>query len=624
MTDTSQDAPPPPERSPQGSVQDRGSTVSMTSTTTGLPDRYRPIDQVGPDEPTPTGVIQCWRAKDRVLNRDVAIRVHTPAGPAAHAWISRALTAGGLATPALAMVYDASEGSGDPQSPGGAAYVVNEWIDGETLAERLSRGPMPDREVRTVLRRLAEGVAEAHRVGLAVGGLTPENVVLRPNGLVGLRAVPAANGTIDGDITALGALLEACLTGLAPSSGARPLSGPSDLLALVRRARSSEAGQGLSSVAAMASLLAERPRTGPGGSSNSHQHRTEPHRDDTDSGWLRRLRERRPDAAVESAPAAGAAADGEAVRLDPQTLPPVPRVRPVSQSDTALSSTALGGDTIDAGSVGPRGAYAVPPVAATRGPAAAEGRSWADPDESLDVLADDEGYGGYGGYGGPPTGDTDLEDDEDGARRHRLVVIGLPLLALIVVIGLAWWVGSTVLDVTDSVDEVQGSTPSASASADGSGGGGAAAGAPVPIVTAEVFDPEGDGEPENDQDVPLAYDDDPSTSWSTLEYRGSPAFGNLKGGVGLLLDLGDSQSLSGVTITSTAPGATVEIRTAAEPADALDGFDPAADGTVGDGTEFAFEEPVDARFVLVWITGLVSSENGFSADIAEVAVNAAA
>ena len=93
MTDTSQEASPPPEHLPGRSVQDRGSTVSMTSTTTGLPDRYRPIDQVGPDEPTPTGVIQCWRAKDRVLNRDVAIRVHTPAGPAAHAWISRALTA---------------------------------------------------------------------------------------------------------------------------------------------------------------------------------------------------------------------------------------------------------------------------------------------------------------------------------------------------------------------------------------------------------------------------------------------------------------------------------------------------------------------------------------------------
>ena len=193
----------------------------MTSTTIGLPDRYRPLEQVGPDEPTATGVIHCWRAKDRVLNRDVAIRVHTPAGAAAHDWISRALTAGGLATPALAMVYDASEGTGDPQSPGGAAYVVNEWIEGETLTERLARGPIPDRELRTVLRRLADGVAEAHRVGLAVGGLTPDNVVLRPNGLVGLRAVPAATGTVEGDIAALGALLEVGLTGLAAGGSRR-------------------------------------------------------------------------------------------------------------------------------------------------------------------------------------------------------------------------------------------------------------------------------------------------------------------------------------------------------------------------------------------------------------------
>jgi eukaryotic-like serine/threonine-protein kinase len=257
MTGPSRDDTPPPEQSPRRPEKERGSTVSMTSTTTGLPDRYRPLDQVGPDEPTATGVIRSWRAKDRVLNRDVAVRVHTPAGPAAHAWISRALTAGGLATPALAMVYDASEGTGDPETPGGAAYVVNEWIDGQTLAERLAQGPMPEREVRVILRRLAEGVAEAHRVGLAVGGLSPENVVLRPNGLVGLRAVPAATGTIDGDIAALGGLLEVALTGLDPADAEpQPLTGPSDLVALVRRTRSTEPGQGLSSVAAMAALLA--------------------------------------------------------------------------------------------------------------------------------------------------------------------------------------------------------------------------------------------------------------------------------------------------------------------------------------------------------------------------------
>src|SRR3954465_15761051 len=158
-------------------------------------------------------------------------------GRAAPAGAGRARPAGGLATPALAMVYGAAEGSDDPQAPGGAAYVVNEWIDGETLAERLASGPMPEREVRTVLRRLTEGVAEAHRVGLAVGGLTPGNVVLRPNGPGCLRAVPAATGTIDVGDAALGSLLEACLTGLDPADPLpRPLSGPSDLLESFSRA----------------------------------------------------------------------------------------------------------------------------------------------------------------------------------------------------------------------------------------------------------------------------------------------------------------------------------------------------------------------------------------------------
>ena len=593
MTGSVQGTPPPSERSRRGTDQDRGSTVSMTSTTTGLPDRYRPLDQVGPDEPTPTGVIRCWRAKDRVLNRDVAIRVHTPSGPAAHAWITRALTAGGLATPALAMVYDASEGSGDPQTPGGAAYVVNEWIDGETLSERLSRGPLPDREVRTVLRRLAEGVAEAHRVGLAVGGLTPENVVLRPNGLVGLRAVPAATGTIDGDIAALGALLEVCLTGLGAGQGA--LTGGPDLVALVRRARSSEPGQGLSSVAAMAALLAERPRTGPGPS-----HKTT---DETDSGWLRRLRERKPDVA----PVGEAAA--EPLRLDPDTLPPVPGVRPLTQSGTALTSSALGGDTIDAGFVAPSaGAYAGTRAAFPAG----SGNTWTGPDSGTFGVLD-----GPDGYDVPPA------DDEDGARRHRLLVVGLPLLALIVVIALAWWFASTLLHVTGSVDQVDGSGPSVSAPSESSGSASATPGAAVTLASENVFDPGGDGQPENNQDVPKAFDGDPSTSWSTLTYQGSPAFGNLKDGVGLLLDLGKSQAVGGVTLTTTTPGATVEIRTADQPGTAVDDFAAAADGTLEASSDLTFDKPVTARYVLVWITGLVRTPDGFSADLSEVTVHAA-
>jgi hypothetical protein len=202
-------------------------------------------------------------------------------------------------------------------------------------------------------------------------------------------------------------------------------------------------------------------------------------------------------------------------------------------------------------------------------------------------------------------------------------VIGLPLLALVVVIALAWWVGSTVLDVTDSVDDVQGSTPSASASASGTTGAPAAAGAALPIAGGDVFDPQGDGDPDNPGDVALTFDGDTATSWSTYEYRGSPAFGNLKDGVGLLLDLGSAQNVAAVTLTTSAPGATVEIRTGDSADGDLDAFTVAADGELQDETELAFDKPVSARYVLVWITGLVPSEGGFSASVAEVAVQAA-
>jgi hypothetical protein len=555
----------------------------MTSTVTGLPDRYRPLDQVGPDEQTETGVIQTWRAKDRILNRDVAVRVHTPAGPAAHAWITRALTAGGLATPALAMVYDASEGSvgteGEGGTPGGAAYVVNEWIDGEALSDRLAEGPLPEREVRTVLRRLADGVAEAHRVGLAVGGLTPDNVVLRPNGLVGLRGVPAASGTIDGDVAALGALLEVCLTGLRPGeTEPRPLHGPSDLVALARRARSTEPGHALSSVAAMAAILAERPRSRPATNGSSRAERADGRAD-------RQRAERQ-------------AADGqrtdEPVRLSADTMPPVPPARP------AVSPVITGGDTVNAANI-------VPAVGAYAGSRSDDG--------GLRPLSDDL-------YTGPPTGSTDLDEDDRGGR-HKLLVIGLPLLALLVVVALAWWVGTSLLSVAGSVDDD--STPSISVPTAGAPAGDdpAPTGAGVAVQSAEIFDPEGDGEPENDGDVPLTFDGDAATTWSTLNYRGSPAFGNLKPGVGIVYDLGSSQQVGGVTVVTPSPGATVEVRTAETAAGSLDGFQVASTATLEDTTEVSFEEPVQARYVLLWVTGLVEGPDGFAAQIGEVTVQAA-
>ena len=540
----------------------------MTSTTTGLPDRYRPLDQVGPVETTATGVIHCWRAKDRILNRDVAIRVHTPGGPAAREWITRALTAGGLATPALAMVYDAAEGSGGPQAPGGAAYVVNEWIEGRTLAERLADGPMSEREARTVLRRLAEGVAAAHRVGLAVGGLTPETVVLRPNGLVGLRSVPAASGTVQGDVAALGELLEYCLTGRRPgtASAGGTAGMPPDLAALVRRARSTEPGAGLSSVAAMAALLAERPRTG---------HTADPARapDESDSGWLRRLRERR-------------------------------------EEDRAEHD---GGVTVDPAPTRDASGTAYPPLAA-RGLPPVPGRRYEDDEDDLLPLS-----AGVGGAAGDPGADPrDREDD----RRRRLLVVGLPLLALAVVIALAVYLGSRI-SVPDDVTGDQAPVPGAPSSSAGQAGEDTEGttpptGGPAPTITGgTVYNPFGDGEPENPDEVPLSFDGDPSTAWSTVTYRGSPAFGNLKEGVGVLYDLGSEQALAGIGVSGS-DGATVEVRVGEQPDGDLGSYRVVADGELGASTDLSFDEPVTTRYVLLWVTGLAPSDGGFSAEVAEV------
>ncbi|MEU2347669.1 hypothetical protein [Modestobacter sp. NPDC049651] len=549
----------------------------MTSTTTGLPDRYRPLDPIAPEERTPTGVIRSWRARDRVLNRDVALRVHTPGGPAAREWITRALTAGGLASPALAMVYDAAEGTGGTE-PGGAAYVVNEWIEGPRLSERLAEGPLPEREARALVRRLAEGVAEAHRVGLAVGGLEPENVVLRAGGLVGLLSVPAATGTVHGDIAALGSLLEACLTGRRRDAAPRAVDAP-DLAALVRRARSEDPATGLASVDTLVALLAERPRTGP-------QDLVRPD-GVSDTGWLRRLRDRRD---LEDAAAAARGDTGSVPLAARPPLPPVPRT------------------------------VRVEPRRHDR---------WEDDGDDLDW---DATFGDHDRVAADP-GDR---DEVTRTARRRLLVLGLPLLALALVVGVGLWMGTSVLSVASSSvdqDTPTRSAPAASSPAPSESGGQPAgsspapsspvAGAPAEVDGVSVFDPFGDGESENAAKARLAVDGDAGTAWTTLTYRGSPAFGNLKPGVGLLVDLGRSQSLAGVRLQSPTSGATVEVRTGQDDAGDLDAFPVAGTTTLGGDDEVAFGTAVDARYVLVWVTGLVPSDGGFAASIGEVTVTTA-
>jgi hypothetical protein len=295
-----------------------------------------------------------------------------------------------------------------------------------------------------------------------------------------------------------------------------------------------------------------------------------------------------------------------------------------------VSSAALGGDTIAAGSVAPAaGAYAGGSYAATPsatppadGPAGEPYRAvpYTDPgwdDEPFAVLGGRVSDTSERGYG-------NTQETEVPHARRRLVVVGLPLLALAVVVALAYWFGSSVLSVAGSVDDVQGSTPSAGSSAAGSSSPKApAAGAVVPISTGTVYDPFGDGDPDHPEDVPQSYDGKPGTDWKTYRYKGGTDFGGLKPGVGVVYDLGGEKSLASVTVATTIPGTKMEIRTGDSPDGDIDSFAVAASGTVQKSTDLTFDKAVTSRYVLVWVTGLVPVDGGFQADLAEVSVHAA-
>ncbi|WP_406862004.1 protein kinase family protein [Streptomyces sp. HUAS MG47] len=146
-------------------------------------------------------------------------------------------------------------------------------------------------------------------------------------------------------------------------------------------------------------------------------------------------------------------------------------------------------------------------------------------------------------------------------------------------------------------------------------------GRPVEIVEAYDFDPLGDGS-ENHSQIKSAYDGDPSTSWPTSSYRGYPKLGNLKEGVGLVLDLGKVQQVGKVEVTFE--GATaVELRTAPESAGSRPGApsDYATQASEkGSHVTLTPDKPVKTRYVLIWLTELPSADGGYRGQVADIKI----
>jgi hypothetical protein len=133
------------------------------------------------------------------------------------------------------------------------------------------------------------------------------------------------------------------------------------------------------------------------------------------------------------------------------------------------------------------------------------------------------------------------------------------------------------------------------------------------------FDPYGDQQ-ENPDQVRNAVDPDPTTAWFTQRYR-SAAFSGLKPGVGLLVDLGAIRDVHQVRVAFTAPGAHVELRTAAEEPSNVNALSLVASDTGGGQLATLTPSPgTRARFLLVWITQLPKDSTGYRVGIADLAV----
>ncbi|HVS01553.1 MAG TPA: protein kinase, partial [Thermoanaerobaculia bacterium] len=126
------------------------------------------------------GMGEVYRARDERLGREVAVKVLPDELSRDEAALGRfrreARVLAGLSHPNLLAIFDVGEQDG-------VAYAVLELLEGETLRERLRRGPLGEEATR-IGAGIARGLAAAHARGVVHRDLKPENVFLDAEGRV--------------------------------------------------------------------------------------------------------------------------------------------------------------------------------------------------------------------------------------------------------------------------------------------------------------------------------------------------------------------------------------------------------------------------------------------------------
>jgi eukaryotic-like serine/threonine-protein kinase len=161
------------------------------------------------------GMGEVYRAKDTRLDRTVAIKVLPTSDNADHrarfAREARAIST--LSDPHICSLYDVGQQDG-------IDFLVMEFLQGETLAEKLLKGPLPGDQVLQFGIEIAGALHKAHKEGIIHRDLKPGNIMLTKSGIklldFGLAKMQEASessqaisqlGTEQADLTVEGAIL---------------------------------------------------------------------------------------------------------------------------------------------------------------------------------------------------------------------------------------------------------------------------------------------------------------------------------------------------------------------------------------------------------------------------------
>jgi serine/threonine protein kinase len=127
------------------------------------------------------GMGEVYLAHDKRLGRKVALKLLPSLATAdegrLHRFEQEARAASALNHPGIIVIYEIYEADS-------TLVIATEFVDGETLRERLVSGPLNLNEVLNVSIQIADALAAAHKAGIIHRDIKPENIMIRPDGYV--------------------------------------------------------------------------------------------------------------------------------------------------------------------------------------------------------------------------------------------------------------------------------------------------------------------------------------------------------------------------------------------------------------------------------------------------------